>query len=88
MYELLVSLKANPEIVDIHAHKAIYYMSHPEELDIEGPARSISRGKRRRKSPISPPKRKLTMRKKKETFQKPKQLKPKFPSISHIIGIT
>lgn len=61
MYELLLNLGSNPDIIDMHGHKANYYINHPDELDIEGPTttRSLSRGKRRRISPISPPKRKM-----------------------------
>lgn len=67
MYNLLINLGANSDLSDIHGNKPLYYVQHPEELDIEGPNPNagggtgttgagtgrLSRGKRRRISPIS-----------------------------------
>jgi len=37
MYDLLVKVGANTESIDIHGRKPAYYLTRPEELDIEGP---------------------------------------------------
>jgi len=63
MYNLLLNLGANGEVIDIHGRKASYYLTNPQELYIEGVGGTsntrksfrtsrFSRG--RRISPISP----------------------------------